>query len=221
MPFELPAYRFCLERLELLGDAAGSPNGELVSFDGTMEWVKQTLWGSLNASQLFTFFVGPKFWMFRVVTNLKSIRSWKFMFRMYKSMIFTNKNIPVLYWRCILDWCEFCSSPRPFWRRWNSWLQCTVVPACHGPARESCPAVPSFLRPTSGWDMLAPQRMRKCVYTNTICTLLCTWMICVRDLLSNVCNTPPWNYGNLLCQMETGIVSQPNLSNTEKKYIYI
>lgn len=37
MPFELPAYRFCLERLELLGDAAGSPNGELVSFDGTME----------------------------------------------------------------------------------------------------------------------------------------------------------------------------------------
>lgn len=103
MPFELPAYRFCLERLELLGDAAGSPNGELVSFDGTMEWVKQTLWGSLNASQLFTFFVGPKFWMFRVVTNLKSIRSWKFMFRMYKSMIFTNKNIPVLYWRCVLD----------------------------------------------------------------------------------------------------------------------
>lgn len=75
---------------------------------------------------------------------------------------------PEVYLCCIEDvFWMWIFSISTAWRRWNLWLQCTAVPACHGPAKESCPAVPSFLRPTSGWDMLAPQR--KCVYTNILC----------------------------------------------------
>ena len=167
LPFELPAYRFCLERLELLGDAAGSPNGD--------RW---TLWGTLNASQFFTFFVGPKFWMFRVVTNLKSIRSYrKFMYRIYKSMIFTTKNI---------FGCEFCPSPRPEGAETYGFsaLRCLHATGQRRRVVQQCPVF---------WDQQVAQtcwRPRGNVFIQTSYVILLLWSFWPWDVITALAMRP-------------------------------